>query len=164
MHAASVHPEPGSNSRKYCILSPFGAKIYSRAFVALLLFVLSFFFTLRIVRDSTSHFLCLLCTYLFVVQFSMTVLFAVFAFARRLDYYITLPSLCQYFFQNFFKFFSKHPLGRQLHYFITLYLSCQVVFKNFFINFFTRFFRLSSSAKSAYNLLRTIHTEVFVCK
>ena len=57
MHAASVHPEPGSNSRKYCILSPFGAKIYSRAFVALLLFVLSFFFTLRIVRDSTSHFL-----------------------------------------------------------------------------------------------------------
>ena len=37
MHAASVHPEPGSNSRKYCILSPFGVKTYSRAFVALLL-------------------------------------------------------------------------------------------------------------------------------
>jgi len=84
--------------------------------------------------------LCLLCTYLFVVQFSMTVLFAAFAFARRLDYYITLSSLCQYFFQNFFKFFSKHPLGRQLHYFITLYLSCQVVFKNFcrFVYFYTQ--------------------------
>ena len=72
MHAASVHPEPGSNSRKYCILSPFGVKIYFRAFVALLLFVSSSFLV-RIVRDSTSHFLCLLCTYLFVVQFSMTV-------------------------------------------------------------------------------------------
>ena len=118
MHAASVHPEPGSNSRKYCIFTPRGVNLYLRAFVALLLFVLSLF-SLRIVRDSTSHFLCLLCTYLFVVQFSMTVRSASRPRSRlrsRGDSIIISHCLLfvNTFFQTFLKFFSAPPLRRQL--------------------------------------------------
>ena len=104
MHAASVHPEPGSNSREYCILSPEGVKTYSRAFVALLLLLcLSSILNLNC---SSLHrtFLCLLCTFLFVVQFSMTVRLRLFL--RRLEYYITSNSYCQHFFSFFLHFFA----------------------------------------------------------
>ena len=57
---------------KICIISLIRVlQSYLRAFVALLLLFLSCIFNSLNCRDSTSHF-CLLCTYLIVVQFSMT--------------------------------------------------------------------------------------------
>ena len=54
-HAASVHPEPGSNSRKYSIYSPFGLHINLSSFCsALLLFCKSFYFLFGIA--SSLHF------------------------------------------------------------------------------------------------------------
>ena len=56
MHAASVHPEPGSNSRKFVLYHLSVLQSYFRAFVALLLLFELYFNSLNC-RDSTSHFL-----------------------------------------------------------------------------------------------------------
>ena len=104
MHAASVHPEPGSNSRKYCIKSPCGVSILSSSFCSSFTFVWVVF-SFRIDRDFSSHFLFALYLSL-VVQFSMTGCRPKFPSFWRLDYYITSFRLCQVLFQKFFQLFS----------------------------------------------------------
>ena len=59
--------------------------------------------------EFTSHFCVCFVLLFFVVQFSMTIRLPARSPSRRLDYYITLSRLCQYLFQNFFKFFSLFP-------------------------------------------------------
>ena len=106
MHAASVHPEPGSNSLKIVIhprlaprLNPFQSAIL--AFFTLLSFSMCF-------NEIPSH---LSCYENSVVQFSKI------KFRRshrdppwqRPPYSITHFSACQAFFQTFFKFFQARP-------------------------------------------------------
>ena len=102
MHAASVHPEPGSNSRKiYIISNPqrIGYNLSSSySFLAS--------FTLLSIYNSFdeihTHFI-LLCTYLLLFNFQWPSLSS----RGQLDYYTTSFLLCQYLFSNFFEFFSR---------------------------------------------------------
>ena len=127
------------------------AKIYSRAFVALLLLFELYLTLFRIVRVYFAL-LCLLCTSLFVVQFSMTDptrLSPRLCPRSRGDSIIIshcLPFVNTFFktFLSFFRLFSfvslvSPPLclsARQLVYSITFFLVCQGVFKNFSKKFF----------------------------
>ena len=74
------------------------------------LFYLSFFYFLEYIYSLTrsvfSH-LLMLCTSLFVVQFSMTVRCSSSLSGGQLDYYTTPQGFCQALFSNFFKFFSN---------------------------------------------------------
>ena len=74
MHAASVHPEPGSNSRKNCIST--GLRLYksSELFSCSLLleYTLLSMFLLKGIYE-ISFTLLVLCTFSLVVQFSRTV-------------------------------------------------------------------------------------------
>ena len=109
MHAASVHPEPGSNSRKYCILSPFGVKTYSRAFVALLLLLCLSSISQFELFEFTSHF------FVFALYFSLRCSIfndrssPQFLTATLLLYHTSFPLsiLFSKFFQLFSKLFSK---------------------------------------------------------
>ena len=56
MHAASVHPEPGSNSRMFCIISLSQALQSSSSFFFALLLLLCLCFLFGICSSSTSHF------------------------------------------------------------------------------------------------------------
>ena len=105
MHAASVHPEPGSNSRMFVYYVCLHTK-YLRIRVSL---ILAFSFTLfRVVFFKTSFDeirTCFFALYLsLVVQFSMTLP----STCGQLDYYITTKILCQYLFSNFSKIFSGY--------------------------------------------------------
>ena len=135
MHAASVNPEPGSNSLKNYISSPSGLKTFFRALICSFYLCLSSI--LKKLRDSSFTHLHMLCTSSLVVQFSMT---NVRPFSRALDYYITIFSICQALFSIFLKFFKVlfkslcviPSLVKRLAYFITSARICQEVFATFF--------------------------------
>ena len=105
MHAASVHPEPGSNSLKNCILYAKAHKNFFRAKI------LSFFLLFEF------YSMCFLTRFLYTPFVFTKVCFEILLFnfqgsmpakiisARQPDYYSTPFSLCQYLFSNFFKFF-----------------------------------------------------------
>ena len=99
MHAASVHPEPGSNSRMFVFnLSHLSSNLLSSAFSSFSYFCLSCICSLRNFRVPFSHILYA-CTSLFVVQFSMTVSLPLFR-----DSFVIISH--QYPFVNtFFKLF-----------------------------------------------------------
>ena len=105
MHAASVHPEPGSNSRTVCILSPSGVKIFLSSY-----FVLAF---LLFLKSSFSWFWQILYSHLlfcFVLISSVVQLssFNPLPFLREPVYYITFISACQYLFWKKLKKFIRH--------------------------------------------------------
>ena len=143
MHAASVHPEPGSNSRNHCIKTSI-RMIQSFCFRVLLLasftFCLSSILIQRIFEIRFAHTLYAL-YFSLVVQFSKIIV-SLRSRGARPCYYTTFIRLCQAFFENFFKFFSgssrqlpcypnSHPLGVSLY--IILLLPHFV--KNFFYFF-----------------------------
>ena len=99
MHAASVHPEPGSNSRSNYIISfPFGWLQSSRA-IYLSFFYFLEFSALFLDEICISHF-CFALYFSLVVQFSMTIRCRS---RGQLDYYTTFTLLCQYLFEKKFK-------------------------------------------------------------
>ena len=109
MHAASVHPEPGSNSRKMVYkMSPYGNTQYlSFELDCSFTFCLSSILFQELTRSVLAH-TSMLCTSLIVVQFSMTERPSGrfrYRSSRQPDYYITTFPLCQYLFQKFFKNF-----------------------------------------------------------
>ena len=107
MHAASVNPEPGSNSLKNCIslLHPLKneADTFFRAKFVLAFFTYSSFFLFKVFNEIPLHFSVLIRNF-FVVQFSMT---KPNRSRGQLVYYTTFFPRCQYLFWIFFKFFEK---------------------------------------------------------
>ena len=101
-HAASVHPEPGSNSQNIVFIPTVVGLIHILSKFAVLLFLLLIYSCLK----ELSRLFCLLHFSMFpfllcfvlslVVQFSRTV-FAT-ALLRQLDHYITYVTQCQAFF------------------------------------------------------------------
>ena len=97
---------------KICIISlaePLLQALQSfSSFCSSFYFLLEFIFSFELSRFYFALF-SLLCTYLFVVQFSMTglppIAFLPSGFLRRLEYYIISSRLCQAFFESFFRFF-----------------------------------------------------------
>ena len=162
MHAASVHPEPGSNSRKYCIKSPCGVSILSSSFCSSFTFVWVVF-SFRIDRDFSSHFfVCFVlisCCSIFNDRLPPEVSFFL---ATRLLYHIVSPlsSTFSKVFSTFFRFLSTSlstlprslPRG-QLSYSITFFLFCQPFFRNFFL--FVAFLSLYPSLFRLICILRT---------
>ena len=174
MHAASVNPEPGSNSLKNYISSPSGLKTFFRAIICSFYFCLSSI--LKKLRDSSFTHLHMLCTSSLVVQFSMTN--APFpSFSGQLVYYITIFSICQALFSIFLIFFKVlfkslrviPSLVKRLAYFITSARICQEVFATFFDLFplFTFWSKTTVStvgfcAISPYQNRHPIRTAVFL--
>ena len=134
MHAASVHPEPGSNSRYHCIktagLSPYRSNLYYRAFA-----LSNFTFCLSsilvwIVRDPIHtlffSFVLLSCCSIFkdhlLCRFcgSFTIISQHFPFVKS------------FFEKNSKNFFSSArvilPSCGQLDYYTTFFMGCQVLF------------------------------------
>ena len=104
MHAASVHPEPGSNSLINCILSSSEAKIFfSQSCSSALLLFVRVFFSKRIFKSSVFvHFLSLnFFSSLFNFQGSFTL-----APAECLAIISSTPLIVKGFFKVFLKFFS----------------------------------------------------------
>ena len=147
-HAASVRPEPGSNSLKYCIESPLRAfQSYLRAFVALSvhLRVFAFFEKLCLLSfsyqspDTQSHYGYFLNRSLFNFQGSASVPLI----EERALHFITLSCVCQALFSSLFwdsldivslsrcsvKIFFR--LSRRLDYNTTPFPACQRFFSNF---------------------------------
>ena len=139
MHAASVHPEPGSNSQTICISSALAVRFFVWAIY------LSFFYflelcSLLLVFDRSVFRTCfiLLCTSIFCcsivkVQF------------RTLCERLTIISHLNRFVNRFFEFFSiffgellsydiqfSAAVLRQLHYSTTFLNFCQLLFPFFF--------------------------------
>ena len=83
MHAASVHPEPGSNSRMFVFNLASASSNHFECYLSFSYFCLSCICSLRNFRVPFLHILYA-CTSLFVVQFSMTVSLPVFATALLL--------------------------------------------------------------------------------
>ena len=137
MHAASVHPEPGSNSRMFVFNLAYASSNHFECYLSFSYFCLSCICSLRNFRVPFLHILYA-CTSLFVVQFSMTVSLP---FSRQLCYYITSLSICQYFFQSFFDFFQVFcdmflpPQIGDLH-----IISHRLIFVNTFFEIFQKFF------------------------
>ena len=114
MHAASVHPEPGSNSRINCI------KITSyEVFQSVRAFFLSFFYfclSSILFQNFTRSFFALYFCFRFVllqslvVQFSMTDLYCIQNI--QLYYSITIRFVCQAFFITFLNFFRLARASR----------------------------------------------------
>ena len=102
MHAASVHPEPGSNSLKNSISAPVGVNTFFRVSLTLILLlclVCVFFWNFRDLSHDTSMHRSLCFISRLVVQFSMT--YAVLA--AQPDYYTAAKTVCQYLFENIFQ-------------------------------------------------------------
>ena len=105
MHAASVHPEPGSNSRKNFISDTRRCLTSSRAIYLSFTFCLSSILN-KLWRDQYLHLQCfvlLSCCSIFNDRAAL--------FSGQLDYYITPLPLCQYLFSNFFKKIFKASKG-----------------------------------------------------
>ena len=98
MHAASVNPEPGSNSLKNVYLNPFRNL---NPFSELLFNLASFYFLSfsQCVLTRTTLFQCFLCFLLFNFQWSSCLQ------GCKLFYYTTIFPFCQYIFLTFFVFF-----------------------------------------------------------
>ena len=137
MHAASVHPEPGSNSRKICIKTP--RRVIQSSELDLLFTLLFVWgvFSSRIARF-VSHTILIsqdLALYSsLVVQFSMIVAALDCSLAQP-AYYITFFPFCQYLFWNFFNFFS--------FFWIFLVFGTKFRFFTVFWGCFRSFFRFS---------------------
>ena len=108
MHAASVHPEPGSNSRKNYISNTFRYLKSSRAIYLSFTFCLSSIFSIN--SDEISICTCNALYFSLVVQFSMTVLSfladSLTIISHRFPFVNT-------FFQNFQKIFSRPQKARR---------------------------------------------------
>ena len=134
MHAASVNPEPGSNSRNHGILTPGEGRLKSiSSLIAHLLFFRVVFSLSEFTRCS-SHILhtcvCpLLHTYLLLFNFQGPF---TATFARRLFDYITSQGLCQGFFETFLRFCDMLRFA-ELFYFTILSEICQELFWSFFL-------------------------------
>ena len=107
MHAASVHPEPGSNSRKNSIISnPSGSAItFSSYFILASLTLLRIYNSLT--RSAHTHFF-MLCTSLLLFNFQWPLLPPFRRTAWLLYhtiFYLSIPFLN--FFEKFFIFFKK---------------------------------------------------------
>ena len=101
MHAASVHPEPGSNSRKNYIIRGFASV---QSFELALILSFSYFveyISLLIDEIRISHFAYALYFSLCCSIFNDRSL----PFAGQLDYYTTSLFSCQYLFWKIFKYF-----------------------------------------------------------
>ena len=148
MHAASVHPEPGSNSRANCIETTGVVKILCRACLALftslsMSWIRDEFKLFSFQRNFEILFTSFACTsnlLLFNCQWSARVFRPAFMppFFGQPEHYITSVSVCQEVFEKFFEFFSKtfstaFLAGAEVpEYYITLSFVCQEVFQKFF--------------------------------
>ena len=117
MHAASVHPEPGSNSLKNCISFSF-AKWYlifqSKLICSITCLELLYFLQLQKFKRIFGVFVLWSSKYMnLVVQFSMSCAFRCLPRGSQLIYYTTSSFLCQEVFSTFFKFFC-FPLASRL--------------------------------------------------
>ena len=131
MHAASVHPEPGSNSRKIYIISTLRwLQSFFELFILASFTLLSIYNSYR--RDLHLHFFALYLS--LVVQFSMTIAIP-FCGTARILYHIR-KSLSSTFLKVFQKTFSstRHssqmsvPRFGRLAYYTTFIRVCQGVF------------------------------------
>ena len=153
MHAASVHPEPGSNSLKNYNLTSLSSV---NPFLEVTILASSYFLSLLNVFSLTRFRLHTLVLHLHVLfeillfnfQGSMLV---PRGFSRgQLDYYSTLFSVCQPLFESFFNFFEVFPkkacrilsITQALDYYTTLVFICQEVF-SIFLRFFASFYVFS---------------------
>ena len=131
-HAASVHPEPGSNSQNFVSNVPLGTLNLFQSFK--LVCFCSFTLIKGIVRDRFSHFSVssildsCLCFVLSLLLFNFQgPRAAVFLPVEVADFYsTTFSSVCQDLFSTFFKsFLSSFPPSRRLDYYITSSPPCQ---------------------------------------
>ena len=116
MHAASVHPEPGSNSRKNFISDTRRCLTSSRAIYLSFTFCLSSILN-KLWRDQYLHLQCFVLLSCCSIFNDRTVLSC-----GQLDYYITSLPLCQYLFSNFFKKFFRVSTGTLCNIFAALSL------------------------------------------
>ena len=110
MHAASVYPEPGSNSLNMLYTSSQASppsRIHIRVLPALLT-LKSFFKNSK--EFSESLYFGHQNTWILLFNFQWAVLFAALPCGSQLIYYTTLSFVCQEVFQTFFKFFSSSRL------------------------------------------------------
>ena len=148
MHAASVHPEPGSNSQTNCISSAVAVRFLSE------LFILAFFTFLELCslwfwQILYSHLLFCFVLLLSVVQLSSFNPLSL----REPVYYITFIRACQEVFQKFFRFFSTSFLALSCDIFFSVALATTRTFYHTpsplstpFLKFFKKFFLLSFTA------------------
>ena len=104
MHAASVHPEPGSNSRMFVFNLASASSNHFECYLSFSYFCLSCICSLRNFRVPFLHILYA-CTSLFVVQFSMTV-----SLARFADSFVIISQSFPFvntFFKSFLTFFGS---------------------------------------------------------
>ena len=120
MHAASVNPEPGSNSLKNCISSHFRELIpFSELFI--LAFLLNYLFVLCFSKCFNEIFRTFQCSKNFyVVQFSMIKLRS----RKALNYYIAIFVICQVYFEKKLVFFAFSHFS---------------LFERIFVDFFVQF-------------------------
>ena len=140
MHAASVHPEPGSNSRMLVsteFTKELNKSISELQFSSILKEWIVLLFLKRNCRDSGEQFSVLFLSYnwlLFNFQGSSAVRKRriVFPVSRQLVYYTTVSFSCQEVFQIFLNFFVElnvsDPLNLWLFYYTTSFLFCQPFF------------------------------------
>ena len=106
MHAASVNPEPGSNSRNLGILTSRRREDKINSEPWLLFYFFRVVFSFRIVEtffaQSHTFVFLLLHTYLLLFNFQGPL---PSPYSQRPCHYITIPRACQYPFQSFFNFF-----------------------------------------------------------
>ena len=114
MHAASVHPEPGSNSRKFVSYHLSVLQSYFRAFVALLLLFELYFNSLNC-RDSTSHFLFALylslCCSIFNDRFAVPRSYSRYLSRGDSTIISHRSRFVNTFFKSFFTFFRVFSFG-----------------------------------------------------
>ena len=125
-HAASVHPEPGSNSHVKMVFEPVKISLANLTVLTVLRFL--FFISLKIFWN----FQGCITVYLsrcFAVVFN------------QLWYFITVNFICQQLFFNFFELFQEFVsrfCAATVIYYNSLFSACQALFLNFFTLFVER--------------------------
>ena len=137
MHAASVHPEPGSNSQTNCISSVFRR---SDSFELYILAIFTFLELWSLWFWQILFRTCFFALYFFYLLFNCQV--SIRSLCESLSIISLLFRLVKRFFKtflkNFFNFLQIHelisflPLLRQLVYSTTLSPFCQVILKKIF--------------------------------
>ena len=103
MHAASVNPEPGSNSLKNYISTPSGVNTFFRASLTLKYFYFAWFvFSSGIFEISHTILSIVLCVSSLVLLFNFQ--WPTPCSAAQLFYYTAPYPVCQYLFETFLKF------------------------------------------------------------
>ena len=147
MHAASVHPEPGSNSRNHCIKTQVSPRFNLTSSIALSFFYFCWvvFSSVRIseIRFKLVRFVLLSCCSIFKDQFAVALAstFLLYHFVIRLS----IPFWKV--FSSFFNFFNskrlvlQRPLrGPLLRFRVSLHiLSLSALFVKSFFSFFSLF-------------------------